>query len=46
MNNGDAVWENPPQIAQGNFAEIKKNNLKIDMFFFIFNNFHKTWLWM
>ena len=31
----DAIWGNPPHVAQGNFAEIKKN-LRIVMFFFIF----------
>ena len=33
----DAVWENLPHIAQGNFAKIKKISLKILLFFLIFD---------
>ena len=25
----DGIWENPPHVAQGNFAEIIKNNLYV-----------------
>ena len=32
----DAIWENPPHVAKGNFAENNQINLKIVMFFFIF----------
>ena len=38
----DAIWENPPHVAHGNFAEIQKNNLKIVMFSLFYINFDNT----
>ena len=38
----DAIWENLPYVAQGNFFRNNKNDLKIVMFFFSFINFDFT----
>ena len=41
-DNFDAIWENLPLVAQGNFAEIKKLVLKLlcfSLFLTIFNFF-------
>ena len=32
----DAIWENPPHVAQGNFAINKQNDLEIVTFLFCF----------
>ena len=35
----DAIWENPPHVAQGNFAEINKIIFKLLCFSLFFINF-------
>ena len=38
----DAIWENPPHVAQGNFAEINKIILELLCFSLLFINFDNT----
>ena len=38
----DAIWENPPHVAQGNFTEINKIILKLLCFPLFFINFDNT----
>ena len=35
----DAIWENPPHVAQGNFVKINKITLKLLSFSLFFMNF-------
>ena len=39
INKCDAIWENPPHVAQDNFAEINKIILKLLCFSLYFINF-------
>ena len=38
----DTIWENPPHVALGNFAEINKMILKLLRFSLFFINFDNT----
>ena len=38
----DAIWENPPHVAQRNFAEIKEIILNMLCFLYFFINFDNT----
>ena len=38
----DAIWENPPHVAEGNFAEINQLILKLLCFSLFFISFDNT----